>query len=301
MRSRWLTASGLVLALVVAFFLALAERGAAAPKRSRHASITAELDCSACHTTDSWKKLSASAGAGANFDHSRTGFPLTQRHVLVSCVECHQPERPITRECKGCHEDPHQGQLGSGCDDCHSAASWRVTEAFAQHRKTRLPLTGMHALIECRDCHQRTDEREFTTVPADCYACHADDYRRPDMHPTHVGVPGDPNQPPFPRDCAQCHRASGWSPAFTRNPLVTGVQAFGQALSASEHDRMFVLSFGPHRGAECRSCHMSAAAPRAVRCNGCHAHDEVRSRQQHERIAGFSMTACLACHPGGRR
>jgi hypothetical protein len=270
-----------------------------AARATRHLSVTEGLDCSACHTPHSWKSLTATSD-GAGFDHSSTGFPLTARHRDVSCAGCHGGERALTRQCVGCHQDAHAGQLGAACDGCHSAASWYQTNAFARHRQTRLPLTGMHALVDCRDCHQRSDDRAWTSVAADCFACHEADYRRPDLHPLHVGSARDPNTPPLPRDCAQCHRAIAWSPAFVSNPLVTGgLATAGAALRSGEHDRAFSLSFGPHRGAECSSCHTSPMLPRAVRCNGCHAHDEARLREQHRAVAAFQPN-CSVCHPGGR-
>jgi hypothetical protein len=262
--------------------------------RVRHDSVTEGIDCSACHTPATWKSVTAASGSAA-FDHSKTGFPLTARHREVVCASCHAGERRITRECAGCHENAHAGQLGATCDGCHSSASWVLTSAFAQHRQTRLPLTGMHALVDCRDCHQRTQDRAWTSVAADCFACHEADYRRADLHPPHVGIAGDPSTPPLSRDCADCHRALGWSPAFVSRALVTG----GLALRSGEaHDRVFPLSFGPHRGAECASCHDSPVLPRAVRCTGCHAHDDARLRVQHRSVAAFTPS-CLGCHPGG--
>ena len=278
----------------------VAEPGAAAPdgpaarRAARHGAVTEGLDCSVCHTPDSWKSLSASS-RGAGFDHRKTGFPLTGRHAALPCAGCHGSERQVTRRCSGCHEDAHQGQLGASCDGCHSAGSWFSTNAFARHRQTRLPLTGMHALLDCRECHLRSAERSWTTVGADCFACHEAEYRRPHTHPLHVGIPGDPGTPPLPRDCAQCHRTIGWTPAYVGSSLLVSA---AQALSAGAHDRVFPLSFGPHRGAECASCHTSPSLPQAVRCSGCHEHDEQKLRTQHRAVAGFGM-GCLGCHPGG--
>jgi hypothetical protein len=294
-RATW----GLCVLLVAAALLALFEPGlsAAAPTAlpTHRRSVTAGLDCNACHTTDGWKGVAVAPGQ-TGFDHSRTGFPLSQRHSNVPCTGCHNSERQITRQCAGCHEDAHGGQLGAGCDGCHSAATWFQTEAFARHRQTRLPLTGMHALVECRDCHERTTDRTWTTVAADCFACHEADYRRPDIHPLHVGVPGDPTQPPFPRDCAQCHRASGWLPVFVDTSNLGGT-ALALA-SQRAHDRLFPLSHGPHRGADCASCHVSLAQPALVRCDGCHAHSQKKLLEQHRGVVAYGP-ACLTCHPGG--
>jgi hypothetical protein len=288
----------LSLSLVLGALLALIEPAlsAAAPtQRLMHrASVTAGLDCSACHSTDGWKQVAMSGQSG--FDHSRTGFPLTQRHNGAPCTTCHNAERPLTRQCAGCHQDAHGGQLGAGCDGCHSAGGWFQTESFARHRQTRLPLTGMHALVECRDCHERTTDRTWTTVAADCFACHEADYRRPDIHPLHVGVAGDPSQPPFPRDCAQCHRATGWLPVFVDISALGGA---AMALTSTRaHDRLFPVTHGPHRGADCSSCHALPAQPRVVRCDGCHAHSEKTLREQHSGVMAFGG-ACLTCHLGG--
>jgi hypothetical protein len=124
------TTLGLGLVLVTAILLALLEPGisTAAPSLPAHRrSVTAGLDCSACHTTDGWKGVSVASGQ-TGFDHSRTGFPLTQRHASVPCAGCHNAGRQITRQCAGCHQDSHGGQLGAGCDGCHSAEGVRVHE-----------------------------------------------------------------------------------------------------------------------------------------------------------------------------
>lgn len=263
--------------------------------RKHQPEITRNLDCSSCHTPESWRSLGAAAG-DSGFDHSKTGFPLTQRHRAVACTDCHRADRTITRSCAGCHQDAHGGRLGSACDSCHSSAGWHATEAFARHRLTRLPLTGMHALVECRDCHVRTTDGQWSTLPAECFACHSADYRRPGVHPVHTGEPGNPEAPPFPTDCTLCHRTTAWAPAFV--PTSLGIAGFGLG-SVREHDRVFALSFGPHRGAACQSCHTSSASPAQVRCVGCHAHSEVRMRQVHKTVAA-APGRCLSCHPGGQ-
>jgi hypothetical protein len=302
----------LTLGLACVLGLAAPRAGSAAPdataapnaaprstRAARHLSVTEGIDCGACHSPDGWKSLTAPSD-GSGFDHSTTGFPLTGQHRDVACASCHGGERAITRQCAGCHQDTHGGQLGAACDGCHSSASWYQTSALARHRQTRLPLTGMHALVDCRDCHQRTSDRTWTSVAADCFACHEADYRRPDLHPVHAGIAGDPNTPPLSRDCAQCHHAIAWSPAFVSSARVTGrLAAAAAALRSAEHDRSFPLSFGPHRDAPCSSCHSSPALPRALRCTGCHAHDETRLRAQHRAVAAFQPN-CLLCHPGGR-
>jgi len=300
-RLAWL----LVLAVALAAMTALARTdNSTTPSASPHrASITENLDCSDCHTQTSWKMEGNAASGTTGFDHTRTGFPLTGRHRAAGCVDCHHSGRPASRQCVTCHDDAHQRQLGQACDQCHSARSWLDVSGIKLHRSTRLPLTGMHALAACSECHVRASENSWRGVPADCYACHAGDYQRPDIHPLHRGVPGDASKPALPKNCAGCHRTSGWSPAFAPaafrfREAASGLQT--QPLLSFRHDAVFPLSFGKHRRARCPDCHVSEQAPRLVQCTGCHAHDTPRLATQH-RNAGVVTGACVLCHPGGAR
>ncbi|MGB5696425.1 MAG: hypothetical protein WBM46_12285 [Polyangiales bacterium] len=267
-------------------------------KVSSHDSITEGIDCGNCHTPAGWKMSGGKAGEG--FDHSRTGFPLTGRHEPAACNQCHSGERRVTRECVGCHESPHQKRLSGRCDSCHSSTRWNDLEAFEIHRRTRFPLTGMHALAPCTGCHLRNGEREWTTVQSDCFSCHSADYLDPSVHPNHRASPGV-----YIRDCSQCHTARAWSPAFI-DPTAIASSAIsavstrpGRMAVPVDHDRLFPVSRGPHRGAACNSCHTSVRTPRLVQCSGCHAHNPVKLLQQHGRRVSNSGVACLGCHPGG--
>lgn len=276
---------------------------ATAPARSTPTSHDSTLfegvDCVACHTTEGWNLAGGGDGGSGGFDHARTGFPLTGRHRRVACNDCHVPNRTITRACNGCHQDSHDGRLGQTCDSCHSARTWTRTTAFERHRRTRLPLTGMHALADCSECHQRADARRMSDVPAECFACHEAEYRRASTHPNHAGDPADPAALPFPRDCSLCHRATGWSPAIVDPatlPRTMGLTA------GPSHELSFPIASGPHRGATCDACHRAPSVPRAVSCSGCHVHDFARIRAQHRvAVAPDDAAACLRCHPGGAR
>ncbi len=307
----WPSAALLLLVTQAALLAFAMPEGAHAESASdaHHPSITRDLDCAECHTQDGW--AIRNDGTQAGFDHSRTGFPLTGRHDLVACVGCHRADKVLTRECSGCHADNHRGRLGTSCDKCHSAQNWQAVSAIASHRLTRLPLTGMHALTPCTSCHRRLDEQQFT-VPANCFACHADDYRRPDIHPSHTGDPNDPTQPPLSRDCAQCHRATGWSPAFPpasftfrMSSALVGAPTGAKSRSPlsfearRQHDLRFLISSGRHRGLECSECHPSPSAPRRVQCTGCHAHNAQLVARNHRKI-GPVGTRCVDCHVGGR-
>ena len=104
-------------------------------------------------------------------------------------------------ECAGCHRDPHQGRLGTACSDCH------VTTGFAQrpaggfdHARTRYPLEGRHATVNCAACHG-TGSRRRNPGFATCASCHRD------AHDSAATVAATV------RDCAACHTVSGFKPS----------------------------------------------------------------------------------------
>jgi hypothetical protein len=286
----------------VAFSLAILIVAAFAPlvwAEPAKRSFTDAIACSACHTTTAWRAKDA-AGEEVKFDHSTTGFPLTGEHIHAPCVACHNATRAIKRECVSCHEDFHRGRLSQACDTCHSPAGWRVTRPLEIHRMTRFPLTGMHVLADCTECHRRASENRWTDAPIDCFACHEKDYRRPGIQPVHVGTA---TSPPFPRDCSLCHRAVAWVPAAATGAVSSALSSLSSPLGAAppNHDVRFPIAFGVHRTAACDDCHASRAVPRAVRCIGCHAHDPVRLTQQHRQPIATDGASCLSCHPGGAR
>ncbi|MCP4604739.1 MAG: hypothetical protein GY847_30165 [Proteobacteria bacterium] len=260
-------------------------------KGSDHSSTTGDSDCSLCHVPQSWRIIriiGKDLGKG-KFQHSRTGFNLIGKHRRINCMACHKEEKRISRACRSCHNDAHGGAFYKECDVCHSEGVWNRAKAMERHRQTRLPLTGKHALADCTECHRQTEGQRWRNVPTDCYACHKDDFNRTGIHPRHKGA--------LSRNCAQCHRPTGWSPAvvvpasFTRE---------ANSIAPSNHDLKFPISHGVHRTATCDNCHLSSSNRRAIRCIGCHAHNPIRLRRQHRNVsAGVERQSCRGCHPGG--
>jgi hypothetical protein len=238
--------AGALVALVAALATADTPTPASSPASSPHdRSLIGDRDCSECHTPDGW---SLSGGRGRGFDHAETGFPLTGTHASVLCTSCHVAERKITRDCAGCHRDAHQGRMGVQCDQCHSSRTWNDTRAIERHRRTRLPLSGVHALLPCTSCHLRTTESTWAHVPADCFSCHEKDYRR-DIHPVHQG---DPALTPFPRDCERCHVA----PETPRLVMCLGCHEHSPARLRQTHGGAAVAT----DAAGCLRCHPGGSA-----------------------------------------
>lgn len=296
----WAACAALVISSAVAGVVGAQQRPRRQPRprpASRaHPSITDDMPCSACHTPEGWAQPGGSSGGGG-FDHSQTGFALRGRHRAAGCTDCHSSEREAQRDCVSCHVDTHEGRLGTDCSTCHNAVSFRDTDELAAHRLTRMPLTGMHAIVACTDCHQRNGSRAFTAVPATCISCHETDYRRPGLHPAHDGSGGGE---PFSRRCETCHRTSGWSPAIV-DPATLGSTSSGLREAAPPtHELRFPIRSGPHLGAPCASCHEDPRLPQAVRCTGCHAHSPARLRANHRTVpVPVDGRGCLGCHPGG--
>ena len=258
------------------------------PRAQAHDGFVGDMDCSACHTAEGWQLAQAAGKSG--FDHDRTGFPLRGFHTQTQCNGCHTGITKPATNCAGCHHDPHQGRHDETCAECHTAIAWSDTNALEQHRRTRMPLTGRHASVDCSACHKRQGERQFSAVPTDCYSCHRAEYHANTVHPTHDGSTG---KTPFPRDCSQCHRTLTWSTAVT-DPSALPRLAMAQS---GEHDAYFVLSTGSHRAAECSSCHADERRMRFVRCDGCH--QDAALRSQHTTPIVRSASGCLHCHPRG--
>ncbi|MEZ4238489.1 MAG: cytochrome c3 family protein [Myxococcota bacterium] len=166
-----------------------------------HATFTsgpgAVLACDGCH------QPTVPTFAAATFDHRRQStFPLERRHASQACAACHPPGAAMPdARCSSCHADPHNGQLGTGCDDCHRPDRWRVVRF--DHDRTLFPLRGRHFTAPCLSCH--TGQR-WVGVPYHCWDCHAVDVRRaPASVPAHTaGLAW----------CDDCH-TSLWSWRFT--------------------------------------------------------------------------------------
>ncbi len=172
-------------------------------------------DCSLCHVAKRWDVLRSDF----SFNHRKeTGYALLGAHEQAACLRCHNDRGPIkaylSRGCGGCHVDPHKATLGLDCERCHDQTVWtrpgRQGQKVADHARTRFPLTGMHAVIDCRQCHLGADQGDFKALPTNCSACHAREYA---SAPNHVAKN-------YSQDCQTCHQPAGWpGAAFNHSGL----------------------------------------------------------------------------------
>lgn len=209
--------------------------------------------CAGCHSERSWRDIV--------FRHDRdTKYALTGRHAQAKCDTCHQGHvyrDKLGTDCHACHrkDDKHREQLGRQCDQCHDAVDWKKTVRF-DHGKSRFPLLGRHARVECKSCHATP---AYKDAKRECFACH-------EKEDKHKGMLGD--------DCASCHNARDWK-----------IWDFDHAKRTK-----FALD-GAHRVVACVSCHKlpgRKVAPLATSCVTCHRTDDVHGGQ-----FGFQ---CDRCH-----
>lgn len=187
------------------------------------------VDCGKCHTPDGWTP--------AKFDHNLASFKLEGRHADVPCEACHINKQfkgtPI--DCYSCHQqnDEHNGQFGKDCSACHDPSSW--DHVSFDHNKSKFPLTGAHANLDCQKCHA---SGQFAGLSTACVSCHSD----PAFHTGMFGT-----------DCASCHTTNNWSAAYN-GPHPGIADEGGSGVN--------------HGGGPCRSCHTQTL--RTATCTQCH-------------------------------
>lgn len=282
--------------------------------------------CKSCHSEHKGRGFNMIQLNRTTFNHALSEYPLTGAHNRVTCTGCHGPTheyRGTPRDCASCHarKDPHKGQLGRGCQSCHTTAAWKTVLPF-DHGKTRFALTGAHRGAACMSCHAGQRWKGLGTT---CVSCHVKD-------DAHKGTRGT--------NCASCHTTTAWK-AVTFDHSRTGYPLVGGHATAScagchgpgnanlhpartcischarddahkgengkdcanchtprswkqvnfDHDKMtsFPLK-GAHREAVCAGCHKQApkVAKPPVTCNACHAADDTHK--------GGNGPDCARCH-----
>ncbi len=230
-----------------------------------HGSLS--LECGACHTTEGWRTIKAEP----DFNHAATAFPLVGRHAGVRCLACHPTLvfRDAGTQCVNCHLDIHRGQFANACAECHTPERWaNEPEMRRRHQRTRFPLTGVHADVECQACHANG---QYVDLSTECANCHTQVYQAT-RNPDHAAAG-------FSRQCANCHAvtAADWKNA------------------TFDHTQTGFALMGGHARANCADCHGAGYVNTSTACYSCHAADYARTDDPNHAAGQFDHD-CALCH-----
>jgi hypothetical protein len=193
-------------------------------------------DCLNCHTMKGWTPPE-------NFDHSKTDFRLTGKHLQVACQKCHQSivdnrfptdksylKFKLTRfsQCVNCHRDPHTNKFGQVCTTCHNTVGWyRVNRANFDHNRTNFPLKGRHQFVQCEKCHSPGKPLKGLKYSR-CMGCHSDFHQ------------GQFVKRSSGSDCGECHTVDGFVPS---------------TFTIAQHQNTDFILQGAHLAIPCIACH----------------------------------------------
>jgi RNA polymerase-binding transcription factor DksA len=284
---------------------------------------TTATACGDCHREHAGEMLALVTGLSFHaadvadperYDHRHVPeFNLTGRHEALACASCHaladakalEPDQRrflgLSQDCVSCHEDPHEGALGTDCAACHGQAQPFDQVAQFDHDPS-FPLSGGHAGLACERCHDPGGrfsvaalQRRHPPQPRGCTDCHRSPHR-PDF------VRGVAAARRIRRDdtCRLCHDAE-------HGAFVGDAAAMPQELHAATG---FALD-PPHHEQECVECHaeygkrgrlpdteelsgrFAALFPGRSPddCRACHG-----DPHEGQFDAGATQGRCLACH-----
>jgi len=274
-----------------AAFMSTTSIGGNVPNHVTAGFPTTSSACATCHSITTW--------AAGVFDHSATGFALTNGHANVACGLCHINNdyslRTAPNDCgnSGCHlttwnqtNNPVHRTSGplfaaTNCSACHTTLGWDTAASF-DHSTTGFALTGKHVSpspTPCVSCHVGNS---YTLTSPACYGCHLTDWQN--TAKLGASVPNHMTSG-YPTTCESCHTTTSWLGAIfnhntTRFPLT-----------------------GAHTSVACNSCHTSSTPP-ALDCYSCHTAQWqstvtlalTNSSVPNHVTAGFVSATCASCH-----
>jgi hypothetical protein len=220
----------------------------------------------------------------ARFDHSSTGFPLTNAHADPPrvCADCHinNNYNITTTACVSCHLKNFQaatnpnhiaGGFSQTCQQCHSTIAWQP--ATFDHTTVGFPLTNAHADPPrvCADCHINNNYNITTTA---CASCHLKDYNTALTPVNHV-------QLAFPTACESCHDTVRW----TNGKFDHAATGFPLTNSHMVPPRV------------CADCHINNNYNlTSTACSTCHLKDYNTATTPINHIQVGFPTTCQLCH-----
>jgi nitrate/TMAO reductase-like tetraheme cytochrome c subunit len=232
-------------------------------------------DCAQCHSEESFKAVKSIG----QFDHSKTGYPLTGRHIQLACKLCHKAgitEHVRHEQCIDCHKDYHKGQFKQDgeirdCSDCHDVNGFSsFSFSIEKHNLTKFKLEGSHLATPCFECHKKEKDWNFREVGNNCVDCHKD------IHKDFLDEKYYPAQ-----RCENCHDVKSW-----------------REIQFDHQQTSFKLE-GIHARTTCRKCHFKPGsndeyeqkfAKLGGNCENCH------TDAHHEQFRINDKNECHRCH-----
>ena len=224
--------------------------------------------CSRCHVVDGFKQTT--------FNHAETRYPLTGKHDVVKCGDCHRLEttafpsgvaeavryKPLETLCDSCHKDIHFGQMEKTCSGCHTTAGFSTEFALFHHNEdSRFQLLGKHSDVICKECHQQEQGLfpsgegtaiRYRPLPNKCLGCHRN---------VHDAGSWTSSEATLASDCQLCHTADTF------------------VLDRFDHNRTEFRLTGRHSSLKCGQCH-----------------DFIRSQTDDFLLFRESSRDCADCH-----
>jgi hypothetical protein len=272
--------------------------------------------CLDCHTQKEFRPSTMTVARHSTF------FELAGAHEHAACETCHtehadtqvQQFAGVSRQCRDCHEDIHQGQFMdpninryTGCSDCHTQEQFRPSTITAVQHAEYYELEEAHAALACATCHPKQPEpqgQRFVGVSGHCRDCHAD---------PHLGQ----FQDRYP-SCSNCHGQTRFTPVtfdLEKHDTVYPLTGAHRAVACTQCHQPHESTAGAHRYRQtpraCASCHLDRHRGQFLRdgqvqCERCHSHTEIWSadRFDHEKNSAFPLqgqhqkVSCAKCHPG---
>lgn len=216
-------------------------------------------NCWNCHSEHHGRNFRIINFNKDKFDHNKTAFQLTGKHLSEACINCHK--QPFIQnnfvknrkntflgldgKCISCHYDFHQGTLKTECLSCHNTDKFRPATKF-NHDQASFKLSGSHSSVDCIKCHIKVKEngkdfQKFKGIAFNsCSNCHKD---------VHQGK--------FGSDCKSCHSITKFNDINR---------------SAFNHDKTKFSLLGKHKSVQCQACHNNDlnSKPKHDKCSDCH-------------------------------
>jgi hypothetical protein len=258
-------------------------------------------ECYTCHSEHNGKDFKLIRLDAAEFDHSITGYTLSDPHAAIQCLDCHNQKYikdqklktkkltylGLNSDCLSCHEDYHKQTLSSSCLNCHNPESFKSASKF-NHNNARFQLLGMHKTVDCLKCHKKENIngkafQEFRGVPFNnCTSCHK-----------------DPHLNQFGQNCRQCHTEESF-------------HTVSKGLNTFDHNKTNFKLEEKHLNISCTKCHKKSFTDplNHDRCTDCHSdyHDGqfvknglIPDCSQCHTVSGFNQfTFSVSQHNAGK-